>query len=179
MACYKEWIVREKAYRDVISVLFLRPVSPACIVLSVTLSNQIRKEHITSYSNWAVRVYTFSQNSFDSWPSVMSPVCPSPLETGKLVCRRELFPWISYRKRLFGSRKCKWKDNIKMYLAEVGSWRSGLKSHGLRQWFPNCAPRRPGALRNIWPVPLITLYLSNDMMFIICTYLILFYINCL
>lgn len=51
VACYKERIVRWNEYRDVISVFSLLPASPACIVLSVTLTNQIRKEHKTSYSN--------------------------------------------------------------------------------------------------------------------------------
>jgi hypothetical protein len=115
LACYKEWVARRKEWRDVISVLFLRPISPACIVLSVTLTNQIRKEHKTSYRNWAIRVYTFSQNSLDSWRSMMSDQKP-----GKLVDRHKIFPSIFYTKRLFGSRKYKLKDNIKMYLVEVG-----------------------------------------------------------
>jgi hypothetical protein len=49
----------------------------------------------------------------------------------------------------------------------------------LGQWFPNCAPRRPGAPRNIPPVPLITIYLFSDMTVQNMYLLNNFYINCL
>jgi hypothetical protein len=52
-------------------------------------------------------------------------------------------------------------------------------TYALDQWFPNCAPRRPEAPRNIPPVPLITICLFNDMIIQNIYLFNTFHINCL